>query len=181
MEQYAEAKQSMKHISPLKLLALGFAAIHSAGTLLLMMPCSNRSGQGIPFLNALFTATSATCVTGLVVYDTYTQFTTFGQLVIMLLIQTGGLGFMTLAVLFALITRKRIGLKERTFLMESVASLQLGGVVRLAKRILMVTFMVEGLGVLLLAIRFVPMFGVGTGLWYALFHAVSAFCNAGLT
>lgn len=179
MEQYAEAKQRWKHISPLKLLALGFAAIILLGALLLMMPCSNRSGQGIPFLNALFTATSATCVTGLVVYDTYTQFTTFGQLVIMLLIQTGGLGFMTLAVLFALVTRKRIGLKERTFLMESVASLQLGGVVRLAKRILMVTFMVEGLGVLLLAIRFVPMFGVGTGLWYALFHAVSAFCNAG--
>lgn len=179
MEKYAEAKPSWKRLSPLKLLAAGFAAIILLGALLLMMPCCNRSGQGIPFLDALFTATSATCVTGLVVYDTYTQFTTLGQLVIMLLIQTGGLGFMTLAVLFALVTRKRIGLKERAFLMESVASLQLGGVVRLAKRILTVTFLAEGLGMLLLAIRFVPLYGPSTGLWYALFHAVSAFCNAG--
>ena len=144
MEQYAEAKQRWKHISPLKLLALGFAAIILLGALLLMMPCSNRSGQGIPFERAVYRYFRHLCYRAGGVRHLYPVHY-LGQLVIMLLIQTGGLGFMTLAVLFALISRKRIGLKERTFLMESVASLQLGGVVRLAKRILM-AFMVEGLG-----------------------------------
>ena len=169
----------MVQLSALKLLALGFAAIILLGALALMLPVCNRSAGSVSFVDALFTAASVTCVTGLVVFDTYTQFTALGQLVILLLIQTGGLGFMTLAVLFSLVMRKRIGLKERAFLMESVSSMQLGGVVRFARRILTVTFLAEGLGALLLAVRFVPLYGFATGAWYAIFHAVSAFCNAG--
>lgn len=166
-------------MNALQLLALGFAAIILIGALLLRLPMANKSGETIPFIAALFTSTSATCVTGLIVYDTYTHFTTFGQLVLLALIQIGGLGFMTIAVLFSMLLGKRIGLKERSFLKESVSAFQLGGVVRLSRRILIVTACVEGLGALLLAIRFVPMLGLGRGLWYALFHAVSAFCNAG--
>lgn len=172
-------RRRLFQLSALKLLALGFAVIILLGALMLMLPVCNRPGRSIGFGDALFTATSATCVTGLVVVDTYTQFSGLGQLIILLLIQTGGLGFMTLAVLFSLVLRKRIGLKERAFLMESMSTMQLGGVVRFARRILLITFAVEGLGALLLAIRFVPMYGLATGVWYAIFHAVSAFCNAG--
>lgn len=166
-------------LNALQLLAIGFAVIILVGTGLLSLPIANRGGVMIPFVDALFTSTSATCVTGLVVYDTYTQFTTFGQVVILMLIQIGGLGFMTIAVLFSMILRKRIGLKERSYLKEAVSAFQLGGVVRLSKRILIVTATMEGLGAVLLSFRFVPMFGFGRGLWFALFHAVSAFCNAG--
>ncbi len=133
----------------------------------------------MPFVNALFTSTSATCVTGLVVYDTYSHFSLFGQIVILMLIQIGGLGFMTIAVLISMILGKRIGLKERSYLKEAVSAFQLGGVVRLSKRILIVTAAMEVLGAVLLSLRFVPMFGFGRGVWFAVFHAVSAFCNAG--
>jgi trk system potassium uptake protein TrkH len=131
-----------KHLNfgPVRTLAAGFALIILAGALLLMLPVSSRAGTGIPFLNALFTSCSATCVTGLVVYDTWTQFTYFGQAVILLLIQTGGLGFMTIAVSLPMALGRRIGLRERSFLMEAVSSFQLGGVVRLVRRILVGTF-----------------------------------------
>ncbi|WP_241426596.1 TrkH family potassium uptake protein [Dysosmobacter acutus] len=149
------------------------------GALILMLPVCNRSGTWISFFDALFTATSATCVTGLVVFDTYTQFTCLGQAVILLLIQVGGLGFMSLALFFPLVLRRRIGLKERSFLMEALSTQQLGGVVRLVKHLLCGTFLVELLGALLLMTRFVPAFGLPQGAWYAVFHSVSAFCNAG--
>lgn len=163
----------------LQSLAIGFAIIILVGTLLLMLPASNRDGQSIPFDSALFTATSATCVTGLIVYDTWTQFSMLGQAIILLLIQIGGLGFMTIAVLFAIILKKRIGLKERAYLKETVNSMQLAGVVRLSKRILIGTAIIELIGAALLSIRFIPQFGFGHGLWLSVFHAVSAFCNAG--
>lgn len=171
--------QLWNKLNALQMLAFGFAVLILIGTGLLSLPIANRNGDAIPLMNALFTATSATCVTGLVVYDMFSQFTIFGQVVILSLIQVGGLGFMTIAVLFSMILKKRIGLKERSYLKESVSAFQLGGVVRLSKRILIITASMEGLGALLLAIRFVPMFGFGQGIWFAVFHAISAFCNAG--
>lgn len=167
-----------KKISVTKIVAITFAIVITVGTLLLMLPISNRSGQSIPLLNALFTATSATCVTGLVVYDTWTQFTYFGQAVILLLIQIGGLGLVTFICAFPLLFKRRISLKERTYLMENVNGAQLGGIVRLTSRILIMTLICEGIGAVLLSTVFVPMFGA-KGIWFGVFHAVSAFCNAG--
>lgn len=168
-----------KKPSAAQVMAFGFAAIILLGGLLLMLPVCNRSGQSIPFLNALFTSTSATCVTGLVVYDTYTQFTFWGQLVILLLIEIGGLGFMTVALLFSMALGRRIGLKERSLLAETVSAMQIGGVVRLLRHVLLGTLFFEGAGAALLSFRFIPEFGLVRGIWYGVFHAVSAFCNAG--
>lgn len=165
--------------STTQILSFGFAMLILIGGLLLSLPVAGRNGAGIPFLNALFTSASATCVTGLVVYDTWTQFSYFGQAVILLLIQIGGLGFMAVAILVSLAVGRRIGLRERSLLAEAVSSMQVGGVVRLVRRMLIGTALFEGIGALLLAIRFVPMFGAGQGIWFAVFHSVSAFCNAG--
>ncbi len=163
----------------IQLIALGFALIIFLGAILLSLPVANRDGAMLPFIDALFTATSAACVTGLVVYDTYTQFTFFGQIVIISLIQIGGLGFMTVATLFFMVFRRKIGLAERGLLVETVNAFQLGGVVRLIRRVLIGTALIEGVGAILLAIRFIPQMGMKTGLYYAIFHAISAFCNAG--
>ena len=168
-----------KHLSPTRLLALGFAVVILGGALLLCLPFATREGVHISFLDAIFTATSATCVTGLVVADTYLTFTLFGQAVILSLIQIGGLGFVAILTSVVMVTGKRIGLRERTYLMESVNALQLGGVVKLLRWMLTFTFAVEGIGALLLMIRFIPQFGIGRGIWYGIFHSVSAFCNAG--
>ena len=170
---------NFKKWSATRILAVGFAVIILFGAVLLRMPIANRGGTPIPFFSALFTATSATCVTGLVVYDTWSQFSLFGQAVILLLIQVGGLGFMTVAILFSLALGKRIGLRERSLLTEAVGSLQIGGVVRLVKRTLIGTAIFEGIGALLLSIRFIPLFGLWRGIWFSIFHSVSAFCNAG--
>ncbi|MDD4184407.1 MAG: TrkH family potassium uptake protein [Candidatus Izemoplasmatales bacterium] len=167
------------NLNALQTLALGFAVIILIGSILLMLPVANKSGEAIPYLNALFTSASATCVTGLVVYDTYSQFTLFGQIVIMILIQIGGLGFMTMAVMFSMFIGRKIGLKERVNLMEAVNSMQIGGIVRMAKRVLIITGIFEIVGASLLSIRFIPEFGIGKGIWLSLFHSVSAFCNAG--
>lgn len=169
----------IKNWSATRIIAAGFACIIFLGGILLSLPIASRGGVGIPFLNALFTSTSAACVTGLVVYDTWTQFTGFGQVVILFLIQIGGLGFMTIGILFSLAVGRKIGLRERSLLSEAVGSKQLGGVVRLVRRTLIGTAIIEGAGAVLLAIRFIPTFGIGRGIWFAIFHSVSAFCNAG--
>ena len=166
-------------VNSIQIIALGFAGTILAGALLLSLPAANRQGAALPFTDALFTATSATCVTGLVVYDTYTQFTLFGQIVILCLIQIGGLGFMTVATLFFMMMRRKIGLAERGLLMETVNAFQIGGVVRLIRRVLIGTAIFEGLGAILLSVRFCPQMGIATGMYYAIFHSVSAFCNAG--
>ena len=171
--------KGLHRINSLQFLAIGFALLILTGSILLMFPVANRSGHSIPFLDALFTATSATCVTGLTVFDTYTQFTLFGQIIILILIQIGGLGFMMVAILFSMLIGRRIGLKERSLLMESVSVWNIGGVVRMTRRVLIGTAMFELTGTVLLATRFCPRFGMATGLWYSLFHSVSAFCNAG--
>ncbi len=165
--------------SAAQLLVLGFAVMILTGALLLMLPFASRDGRSIPFINALFTATSASCVTGLVMYDTWTQFTLFGQVVILALIQVGGLGFMIIAIEFSLAAGKRIGLRSRAILSESVGASHIGGVVRLVRRVLIGTVMFEGAGALIISTRFIPLFGVARGIWYSVFHSVSAFCNAG--
>lgn len=166
-------------VNSIQTIALGFAAMILLGALLLSFPAASRDGASLPFTDALFTATSATCVTGLVLYDTYAQFTPLGQIVILCLIQIGGLGFMAVATLFLMIVRRKIGLMERSILTESVSALQIGGIVRLIRRITVCTAVFEGTGAVLLAIRFCPQMGFATGVYYAVFHAVSAFCNAG--
>ena len=169
----------MRRPNAVQTLALGFALLILAGACLLSLPAASRSGEGIPWTNAVFTAASASCVTGLTVYDTATRFSAFGQLVLLLLIQIGGLGFVTASLPAALLVRRRVGLRRRALLQDSVGALQLGGVVRLARRALLVTFLCEGLGAALLALWFCPRYGLGRGIWMAVFHAVSAFCNAG--
>lgn len=164
--------------STTRLIASGFALIILAGALLLTLPIANKSGHG-NLLNSLFTATSATCVTGLVVADTYRNWTIFGQLVILCMIQVGGLGFMTIGAYISVLLKKRIGLQEREQLQESVNTLEIAGVVRLVKKIVQGAFCIEGLGAVLLACRFIPRFGVVRGIYFSIFHAVSAFCNGG--
>lgn len=164
-------------LKSIRILLIGFALIIFVGGTLLWLPFSNH--DGISFSDAIFTATSAACVTGLVVYDTYSQFTFFGQAVILVLIQVGGLGFMMIGVLFFLFMGRRIGLRQRALLMESTGIWKVGGIVRITRRVLIMTGIIELSGALLLAIRFCPQMGFAQGMWHALFHSVSAFCNAG--
>ena len=140
------------HLTQTQFIAFGFMLIIMTGTLLLMLPVSSRNGGHGSFLNCLFTATSASCVTGLVVYDTWNQWSLFGQLVILLMIQIGGLGFITIGVFLSIVLRRRIGLKERGLMQESVNTLQIGGVVRLARKIIIGTALIEGTGAVILAL-----------------------------
>ncbi|MDW7670203.1 MAG: TrkH family potassium uptake protein [Bacillota bacterium] len=167
------------HMAPARILVLGFAGAIFIGTILLILPAASLDNQSVGFVNALFTATSAVCVTGLVVVDTGTHWTIFGKTVIGLLIQIGGIGFMTMATLFAVILGKRITLRERLVIQQAVGQTTLSGVVRFSLYMLALTFTLELLGALILSLRFVPEYGMATGLGYAVFHAVSAFCNAG--
>ena len=171
--------QVRSHLTQTQFIAYGFIGIILTGTFLLMLPVSSRSGEVSPFLNCLFTATSASCVTGLVVYDTWSHWSVFGQLVILALIQIGGLGFITIGVFLSIVLRRKIGLKERGLMQESVNTLHIGGMVRLAKKIMIGTAFFEGTGALLLALRFIPQVGVLKGIYYGIFHSISAFCNAG--
>ena len=171
-------KKHRLRLSPVRLIALGFFLVIFVGAGLLCLPVAYK-GEAPGFLNALFTSTSATCVTGLVVRDTYTGWTLFGQLVILFLIQLGGLGFMTVFTLISSALGRRMGLYDRKVLMQSAGNISLGGVGSLISRIIPFTFVFEGVGALLLAIRFVPEFGWGRGLYFSVFHAISAFCNAG--
>ena len=160
-------------------IAMGFLLIIFLGTLLLMLPVSSSSGEFTNPLTALFTATSATCVTGLVVVDTYAYWSVFGRCTILALIQIGGLGFMTIGVFVAIFLRRNIGLKERGILQESMNTLQIGGIVKLVKKITIGTFAMEGIGAVLLSFRFIPRMGLAEGICNGIFHSVSAFCNAG--
>lgn len=174
-----KANMSKKSLTYPQLIALGYLIVILIGTALLAMPASNRSNTSPGLVDALFTATSATCVTGLVVFDTYTQWTLMGQLVILSLIQVGGLGFMTIITLFSFLLRRKIGLRERGLLRESVNTMYIGGVVRLTRKILFGTLLFEGIGTILLSARFIPRMGLAAGLYNGVFHSVSAFCNAG--
>ena len=166
-------------MEPTQIMVIGFAIIILIGAILLNMPISTQNGESIGFLDALFTSTSAVCVTGLIAVDTSTYWSFFGQLIIITLIQIGGLGFMTVTTLFSLIIKKRINLKERLLIQESLNQIDLSGLVKLTRYILLTTFFIEGTGALLLSTVFIPQFGILNGIWYSIFHAISAFCNAG--
>lgn len=166
-------------LNPAQVLALGFAGVILFGAVLLNLPIASKSGDSIGFINALFTATSAVCVTGLVVVDTANYWTLFGQLVILLLIQIGGLGFMTMATMLALIVGKKISLKSRLIMQEALSQYNISGVVRLTRNVLIMTFSIEILGAAILSLRFIPIYGIWKGLYFSIFHSVSAFCNAG--
>lgn len=166
-------------VSPAQTMVAGFALIILLGGILLNLPIASKSGEQIGFVNAVFTATSAVCVTGLVVVDTGTYWSTFGKFVIISLIQIGGLGFMSLATLLYLIVGKKISLKERLVMQESLNKDDLSGVVKLTRNILIGTFLIEFVGGLILATVFIPQKGFLKGLGYGFFHSVSAFCNAG--
>lgn len=170
---------SRRRLTNSKTIILGFFCIIMVGALLLMLPISTKSGQETTFLGALFTSVSATCVTGLVVYDTFTHWTTFGQLVLLILIQIGGLGFITISTSLMIALRRKIGLSRRALIQESLSTLQIRGSVMLVRRIVIGTLFFETVGAALLSIRFVQDMGWGKGIYYGIFHAVSAFCNAG--
>ncbi len=171
--------KNFKKLSGMQLIAIGFFLLIMMGTFLLMLPVSSKSGTSTPFMTALFTATSASCVTGLILEDTYTHWSTFGQLVLLLLIQIGGLGFITMGTAVSLMLRRKIGLKERGWIKESFNVLDIGGVVRLIRLVLKGSLLFEGVGALLLFTRFYPRMGLGQSLYYSIFHSISAFCNAG--
>lgn len=144
-----------------------------------MLPVSSRTGEATTFLTALFTATSATCVTGLSLVNTGAYFTFFGQAVLLFLIQLGGLGFMTILCLVFLVSNRHIGLRNRMLIAQSMGTESLEGIVKLVKHVLIITVSVETIGAALLSVRFIPELGLLRGIWYSIFHSVSAFCNAG--
>ncbi|WP_234541029.1 TrkH family potassium uptake protein [Paenibacillus pseudetheri] len=160
-------------------MVLGFASIILIGALLLMLPISSTSGNAVSFIDALFTATSATCVTGLVVLDTGTTFTIFGKTVIMVLIQVGGLGFMTMATLFAMMMKRKISLRDRLILQEAMNQGSMEGIVRLIRRVLIYSLVIEGCAAVLLSIRWAFDMPLGKAVYFGIFHAVSMFNNAG--
>ena len=172
-------KKRPKSMSAAKVIAVVFALIILLGTCLLTLPAASRDGVSCGFRPALFTATSATCVTGLVLYDTWSQWSGFGQVVILCLIQTGGLGFMSAATLLVFVLRRRIGLKQRLVMAQALSLNEIDGVVRLQRTVLIGSFSIEGIGALILTLRFWPEYGFSRALRWGVFHSVSAFCNAG--
>jgi len=173
------AAKRKKSLSPTKIIAVTFAVIIFLGAALLMLPAASRDGVSCGFRPAVFTATSATCVTGLVLYDTWTQWSGFGQVVILALIEIGGLGFMSAASVFVFFLRRKVGLKQRLIMAQALSLNDMEGVVRLQKVVLLGSLAVEGIGALILTLRFWPEYGFSTALRWGIFHSVSAFCNAG--
>ena len=161
-----------------QIIILGFAAVILIGALLLMLPVSSKAGIMTPFNEALFTSTSAVCVTGLVVQDTATYWSWFGQGIILILIQIGGLGVITIAVSFALLSGKKISLMQRSVMQEAISAPKVGGIVRLTGFVLKGTFLIEFIAALIMMPVFVKDYGA-KGIWMAIFHSISAFCNAG--
>ena len=166
-------------LTPVRVLAIGFAAAIFIGAILLSLPISSIDGKTTSFIDSLFTATSAVCVTGLVVLDTGTHWNYFGKTVVLLLIEIGGLGFMSFATLIALILGKKITLRERLVMHEAMNSFNLQGLVKMVRYILTFTFSVQLIGAMILSTQFIPIYGLGKGIYYGIFHSVSAFCNAG--
>lgn len=166
-------------LSHAQIMALGFMMVILAGTVLLMLPISSRSGEWTSFMKALFTSVSSTCVTGLVVVDTFSYWTVFGQIVILIMIQIGGLGFISIGVIFAIFFNRKIGLANRTLIQESMNSSVLKGIVRLMKNVIVGTISFEVIGALILSLRFIPHMGVTRGIYNGVFHSITAFCNAG--
>ncbi|MCD7788358.1 MAG: TrkH family potassium uptake protein [Firmicutes bacterium] len=158
---------------------ISFLTVILIGTLLLMLPIATKAGETTTLNGALFTSMSAACVTGLVVYDTYSHWTIFGQIVILTEIQIGGLGFITIGIFAMIMLRRKIGLGGRELIHDSLNTLGIKGSVRLVRRIVFGTLLFEGVGAIILACRFIPEMGVKSGIYYGIFHSISAFCNAG--
>ena len=168
-----------KRLSSSQIIILGFAAVILLGSFLLMLPFATKDGHGAVFTDALFTATSAVCVTGLVVQDTATYWSAFGHAVILTLIQIGGMGVVTVAIAISTFSGKQISLKQRSTMQEAISAHKVGGIVRLTGFIIKMTILFELLGALVMAPTFCKEFGFFKGVWYAIFHSISAFCNAG--
>ena len=163
----------------MKIILGGYLIIILLGTILLALPVATRGPGSTGISDCFFTATSATCVTGLIRFDTATHWTLFGQLVILAMIQIGGVGFMTVAIIVLVLARKKIGLSQRSLMQNSISAPQIGGIVRMARFIALGTVVLELAGAILLSFDFIPRFGVGKGIYYSIFHSVSAFCNGG--
>lgn len=172
-------RRFLDKFTPVQTMVIGYGAIILAGTLLLTLPIASTLEGGLSVVDALFTATSAMAVTGLIVVDTAKDLTTFGQVVILLLIQIGGLGLMTISTFFAVMTGRRIGLKERLTIMTDLGQFYISGMVKLVRKILLMTFAIEGIGALLLFLRFNGSMPLGRAIYFGVFHSISAFCNAG--
>ncbi len=174
----ADLLHKKRHLTSFQIIILGFASVILMGALILMLPISSKSGTVTPFNKAIFTSTSAVCVTGLVVQDTATYWSVFGQFVILMLIQIGGLGVITVAVSFALLSGRKISLMQRSTMQEAISAPKVGGIVRLTSFVLKATFLFEMLGAIAMMPIFIKDFGL-KGIWMAFFHSISAFCNAG--
>ena len=172
-------KGLFKKISVSQVVILGFLAVIAAGSLLLSLPFASKDGQWTKYSDSLFTAVSSVCVTGLVVVDTATKWSFFGQFVIMLLIQIGGLGIITVVITIITFTHRKIGLHERAAIRDSLSLPQIGGVIRFVRFVLATTLIIEAAGAIALSVAFIPDFGFFKGVWYGIFHSVSSFCNAG--
>ena len=170
--------QLKKKLTSFQIIIFGFLGVILLGTFLLMLPVSNRSGHMTPFMDALFTSTSAVCVTGLIVHDTATYWSSFGQFIIIVLIQIGGMGVITVAASFALISGRKISLMQRSTMQEAISAPKVGGIVRLTSFIIKITLLIELLGAVIMAPVFYKDFGM-KGIWMAFFTSISAFCNAG--
>lgn len=173
------SRNNIIKLHPAHILLLGFLGLIFIGTCLLMIPAATKDRHHLSLIDALFEATSAVCVTGLAVVDTGTTFTLFGQIVLLILIQIGGWGFMTSGILMFIILGKKIGLKQRLLLQESLNSFTIQGVIKLVLRIIFITFLVEAIGALVLAIRWSQEMSWGKAIYYGIFHSISAFNNAG--
>ena len=174
-----KGKKGQIKLSPMQIIALSFGGIILLGTLLLSLPVASRSGQAVSVLDALFTATSATCVTGLVRFDTWSQWSGFGQVVILCMIETGGLGFMSAASLVIFLFRRKVGLRQRMVMAQALSLNEMESVVRLQKWVIFGSLSVQLLGALVLMLRFLPDYGFRQAAIWGVFHSVSAFCNAG--
>lgn len=172
-------RRAGRRLTSFQIIISGFVFVILAGSLFLMLPVSTRGAGGASFQDALFTSTSAVCVTGLIVHDTASYWSVFGQAVILLLIQIGGMGVVTVAVAIAIVSGRKIGLMQRSTLQEAIAAPKVGGIVRLTGFILKMALIIELIGAAVMAPVFCQIFGVTRGLWYAVFHSISAFCNAG--
>ncbi len=171
-------KLHITNFSPTRIIVSSFAIIILIGTILLNLPIASNDGVSIGIINAVFTATSATCVTGLVIADTLTQWTLFGQIVILFLIQVGGLGIVTLATFFSVLLGRKISMKGKLLAQESISDYSFTEVVAMIKNIVLITFAIELIGAILLSFSFIPRYGA-KGIYMSIFHSISAFCNAG--
>ena len=172
-------KKVLNQFSSARIILFGFIIMIFLGASILSLPVSSRSGDFTPFIDALFTATSASCVTGLIVYDTATHWSLFGKIIIIAMIQCGGLGVVTMITVFTQVAGKKIGLRDRATLQNALSAPQIGGIVKLTSFIFKGTVIIEMIGVLLMFPSFMKDFGVTKGIYYSIFHSISAFCNAG--